>query len=179
MNLLESPDDLLRFFDVRLGKKNGQGLQLFGVCEPGLYLPQCLKRPDHQAGTDQQHHGQGHLQHYQGVPRAMRLAALAERPSPRAQGACYVGAGIFDGGHDPEKHAGYQGDGQCKQQNQRIDGDILDPRQRGRRDDRQQPQGSICQTEPGDTAGQPEEHALHQEFAADPCGTGAESRANG
>jgi hypothetical protein len=43
--------------------------------ESGLNVPQSLKRPNHQAGADQQHQRQSHVYDYEGVAGAMPLPA--------------------------------------------------------------------------------------------------------
>ena len=59
------------------GIETRSSLEFVGMCESGLNVPQRLKRPDHQAGTDQQHQRQRHLHDHQSIARAMPLPALS------------------------------------------------------------------------------------------------------
>jgi hypothetical protein len=84
LDLLEHPDNALGLLHMALGNKNAQRLQTGGV-ESGLDMPQCLKCPDHQAGTDEQNQRQGCLQHHEAIPRLVSLFALTQRSSTGAK----------------------------------------------------------------------------------------------
>ncbi len=78
-------------------------------------MHQSAKCANHQAGANQQHESQGHLDDYQNVSCAMLLAALAQRAPSFAEAGVQTRPGVLEDRNGAKQQAGKQGDGQREQ----------------------------------------------------------------
>ena len=142
-------------------------------------MSQCLERPDHQAGANEQHEGQRHLHDDERAARAMTFAARARRASAAAQSGRDVRAGVLEHRNRAEEQAGDARHGEGEQQDHRVDRDVVEARQIAWRQRDEHAHRAVREAEPGDAADETEHDALGQQFVRDASAARAERRPNG
>ena len=149
-------------------------LEFFGMRESGLNVPQSLKRPNHQAGTDQQHQRQRHLNDHQGVARAMPFPALADGPPTPPSAAATCAPAYFSTGIRPNSRPANRETPSVNASTEGIDSDFGQTRQRRGTFGDQDSNGGVRQPQAQNAAEDSQGQAFDQHFARDSPPAGAE-----
>ena len=121
----------LRIGNLGFGNVEAEGLQRVGRGEAGVDLHERLEGADHEAGADEQHQSEGHLDDDESFAGAVALAALRECAAAFAQAARGFYAGIFEDGNCADEHAGEKGQSEGEEQHGNVDADFMNAGQAG------------------------------------------------
>ena len=145
--------------------RDTQRLERRGIGEPGLHAPHRLVGPEHQAGSDQQHHGQRHLDDRQGVAGDVAIATGAPTASASLQRLVQPDTTPLEHRQGAEHETRGDRDDQREHDRRGVDADQIEARQPRRCETRGRPQGESGQAQSDRAANQAEQEALGQHVA--------------
>ncbi len=175
-DLLVCADRLLGIRDDGLGNGHAERQHLLGVREAGLDVPQRLERADHQAGADEEHHGQCDFRCHQRVARPVTFASVARAASAGLQGGRQVRPGELHRRQEAEQQAGEQRHANREEHDRSVDPDVLDPGKPFGRHRNEEADACVGERQPHDATRESQRHRLREQFAHDPAAAGAERR---
>ena len=159
--------------------RDTQRLERRGIGEPGLHAPHRLVGPEHQAGSDQQHHGQRHLDDRQRVAGHVAVATGARIASASLQRLVQPDTAPLEHRQRAEHETGGDRNDQREHDRRGVDADQIEARQPRRRKARSGPQGESGQAQPDSAANQAEQETLGQHVARQATAARADGGAHG
>src|SRR5207249_3786023 len=107
-DLFVEANDALRFFHFRIRNVDAKGLHLTGIGDAWIDVRECAEGTNHQAGANEQHQGERHLNDDEDTADAVLFSALAESAAAFTDAGAKADAGVFENGNGSEEKAGEQ-----------------------------------------------------------------------